>query len=346
MSRRQDPGWRDRAATDLLIGELDRLDSSGRALLMDSPLPDLGIALRDRDVPFTQYHRRALGNLRASSWPAPGPYGLVTLRLPRAKEELSMGLSAAASVLSPGGAVLVYGANDEGIRGAMGTLGETYSSVEALVVGGRCRVLVGTGAKVEAGRRFRLEDWKTLLDLGYPGLPPGWVSYPGVFSHGRLDPGTRLLLDSLPPLPAGGRILDYGCGSGVVGFVVLERGADLALEMLDHDAVALEAARENVPEARFHLRDGLPTENRGSFDAIVSNPPFHRGKAEEPAMIVSLIHRAAPFLAKGGVLVFVAQRRLPLASPLREQFQEVNVLAEDRIFRVWEGRNPKPARRL
>ena len=256
-----------------------------------------------------------------------------------------MGLSAAASVMGPGGSILVYGANDEGIQGAVGQVRKVFSSVETLAVGGRCRVFRGESIPAEVRNGSHLRDWRIVLDLEYPDLPPDWVSYPGVFSHGRLDEGTRLLLDVLPAFSGGARILDYGCGRGVIGYVVRERGADVVVELLDVDAVALEAARENVSGAHTHLMDGLPIDNLGPFDAIVSNPPFHRGKVEEPSRIVALIQRAAPLLKRKGSLVLVSQRRLPLEGPLREHYQLVDTLAEDRTFRVWEGRNPKAAKR-
>ncbi len=67
---------------------------------------------------------------------------------------------------------------------------------------------------------------------------------------GRLDEGTALLLGVLPPLPPGARVLDFGCGSGAIGAAALAASPGLAVTMLDNDAVALEAVRENVPDAR------------------------------------------------------------------------------------------------
>jgi 16S rRNA (guanine1207-N2)-methyltransferase len=118
----------------------------------------------------------------------------------------------------------------------------------------------------------------------------------------------------------------------------------VVVEMLDVDAVALEAAKENVPRGRVHLRDGLPPVDAGLFDAIFSNPPFHRGKAEEPEMIVSLVRGAPTLLRPRGMLVFVAQRRLPLEETLHSYFGDVTVLAEDSTFRVWKGQRPKKER--
>ena len=116
----------------------------------------------------------------------------------------------------------------------------------------------------------------------------------------------------------------------------------MSLEMLDVDAVALEAAKENVPGSRIHLRDGLPPAEVGPFDAIVSNPPFHRGKEEDPEMIASLIRGAPALLLPRGKLVLVAQKRLPLEGALRAHFGKVTVLMEDSTFRVWSGHRPAP----
>lgn len=341
MSKRRDPEWRNRAAVTLLMGNLSGFEFSGPVLVMDEPLPDLTGALLSSGVDVTAWNRRAIGGGEASPWPPAGPFCAATLRLPRGREELTMDLYAAASGLEPGGVILVYGAKDEGIQAALDTLEPLFRDAETSAIGGRCRVLRGVRGSEISGLRGSLDDWRTTLDLDSPHLPSGWVSYPGVFAHGRLDGGTRLLLEALPSLAPGARILDYGCGSGVVGYVARGRGKDLVVEMSDVDTVALEAARENVEGSPVHLHDGLPPVEVGPFDAILSNPPFHRGKAEDPEMILSMI-RGAPYLLRPrGVLVFVAQRRLSVEGAVHSHFQEVSILAEDSTYRVWQGRRPR-----
>ena len=128
----------------------------------------------------------------------------------------------------------------------------------------------------------------------------------------------------------------------------LEAGDSIDLFLYDFPTVAreqvvavLEAAKENVPESPIHLRDGLPPPDLGPFDAIISNPPFHRGKTEAPDMIGSLVRGAPALLQPKGMLVFVAQKRLSLEGALRTSFREVAVLAESPTFRVWMGRRPR-----
>ena len=345
MSKRRDPEWRNQAAAGLLIGHLSDMEISGPALVIEDPLPNVVDALRSTGLDARAWNRRSFDGEGGDSWPPPGPFAVAALRLPRGKDELSMSLHAAASVLQPGGSMVVYGAKDEGIQAALGALRDLFLDAETVAIGSRCRVLRGVRGAEVFGLRTPLVAWKSGVRLEYPELPSDWISYPGVFAHGRLDEGTRLLLNALPSLSPGARILDYGCGSGVVGYVALSRGKDVAVELLDVDAVALEAAKENVPGSRIHLRNGLPPVEVDSFDAIFSNPPFHRGKAEDPEMIVSLIRGAPAFLRPKGMLVFVAQRRIALEGALAGSFREVTMLAEDSTFRVWKSQKPKKERR-
>ncbi|MBS7676150.1 methyltransferase, partial [Vibrio cholerae] len=68
------------------------------------------------------------------------------------------------------------------------------------------------------------------------------VSLPGVFSHGRLDRGTELLLEHLDKLPSG-NLLDFGCGAGVLGAAVKRRYPHNTVTMLDVDAFAAASSR-------------------------------------------------------------------------------------------------------
>jgi 16S rRNA (guanine1207-N2)-methyltransferase len=264
----------------------------------------------------------------------------VALRLPRSKEELDMALHAAASALAPAGRFLLYGAKDEGIASAAERLGLLFRDVMTVAVGGHCRVLGARVRDVLPGLRKDLEAWREVFPLEHEGFKGDWVYYPGVFARRRLDPGTRLLLDALPELTPRARVLDFACGSGIVGAAVRFRYPSVRLDLLDVDSVALEAAGENVPGGRLLLADGLPPPDGEGYDAIVSNPPLHIGKAETPDIVLRLIDRSPALLKPGGVLVLVAQRRLPLGEAFRGAFGSLTVRHEGEGFRVWEGRDP------
>lgn len=333
--------WRDEASAGLAVKHLLRLETEGPALVAMDPLPDVGDHLEGTGLEVGRWHRRARGGRPAAPWPPEGPWATSVLRLPRAKDELEMALHALASGLRPGGRLFVHGANDEGIRSATGSLEAVAERAWKVASGGKCRFLEARRPDDLPELRGSLEEWRSTFELPVDEIDRPWVSYPGVFAHGRLDQGTALLLGALPELPGGARILDFGCGSGIIGAVARARTPGASVECLDVDAVALEAVRENVPGARTQLGDGLHAAGERRYDAILSNPPYHAGKAESTAVLRELIRGTPGHLEPGGALVLVVQRRLPVAHHLEEAFHTVETLADGGPFRVWRGTDPR-----
>lgn len=133
----------------------------------------------------------------------------------------------------------------------------------------------------------------------------------GVFSAGRLDPGTAVLLRKAPlPGPGdGGPMLDLGCGYGPIA-VVLAAVSKATVYAVDVNRRALDLARDNAVAAGVGGRivpatpDEVPDDVR--FAQIWSNPPIRVGKAELHAMLDRWLVRLAP----GGVAWLVVARNL------------------------------------
>lgn len=327
------------AAADQLIGRcLDVVDLSGRVLLANQA-GALPAQLAGRGIAFELWARRVAGRGEASAWPTAGPFDVALLRLPRAKDEQEMAAHACLGALADSGRLVVWGGNDEGIRSAGRMLERLCGEMATLAVRGHGRVLAVRRPAEMAHLRTTLAAWRSVVRLEIAGAMRDWVSYPGLFAAGRIDEGTVLLSGALPPLRSGACVLDYGCGAGAIGAAALAAEPGIALDMLDDDAAALEAARENVPGARLVLgtRLGDAAGGRRAWDAILSNPPLHKGFAEDHALLKQLIADAPAHLATGGCLQLVVQRRLPLERLLGEHFASVSVVAEDGRYRVWRG---------
>jgi 16S rRNA (guanine1207-N2)-methyltransferase len=167
----------------------------------------------------------------------------------------------------------------------------------------------------------------------------GLWSQPGVFSWDRLDPGSALLIETLPALA--GRGADFGCGIGVLSHAVLKSSKVKALTLIDVDRRAVEAARRNVDDSRVDLRwADLRTAPAGlaNLDFVVMNPPFHQGGIEDQGLGQSFVATAAKVLRRGGSLWLVANRHLPYEGVLKPLFARVEVRAEERGFKVFEAR--------
>jgi len=184
-----------------------------------------------------------------------------------------------------------------------------------------------------------LEEWHRSTSLEFPDGPREWISYPGVFAAGRLDAGTRALLDAMRTLPlTGRRVLDFACGSGVIGAFLSALEPTARVDFLDVDTVALAAARENVAGARLIPSDGFDALADDRYDLIVSNPPYHEGKVQTGRVVERLVRGAPDHLETGGSLALVTQRRLPLSALLEATFNTVEVLLDSGPHRVWFGK--------
>ncbi|MBZ9557468.1 MULTISPECIES: class I SAM-dependent methyltransferase [Modicisalibacter] len=168
------------------------------------------------------------------------------------------------------------------------------------------------------------------------------VSHPGVFGHGKLDDGTRLLLDHLPgDLGQGGaRLLDVGCGDGIIAARLARQGGEVTA--LDVSAFAVEATRRTLAANGLNGRvlhsDVYSALGEGErFAAIVSNPPFHQERRVDYGPVARLIDEAPRHLEAGGQLLLVANAFLPYPDRLEAAFGQFTVLADDRRFRVYHA---------
>ena len=161
-----------------------------------------------------------------------------------------------------------------------------------------------------------------------------FVTDAGVFSRDGIDPGTRALIEALPPLI--GRALDLGCGWGASGVPVAKVNPACQLVLTDINERAAELARENarrsgVKNVQVVTGDGFESVE-GAFDAIFTNPPIRAGKQK----IYDLFAEAKDRLNPGGSLFLVIRKQQGAPSALnflRERFAGAEVI--DRSGGYW-----------
>jgi 16S rRNA (guanine1207-N2)-methyltransferase len=167
----------------------------------------------------------------------------------------------------------------------------------------------------------------------------------GVFSAGRLDPGTRLLLDTVPAPPPAGNLLDLGCGYGPLALTMAARSPGAAVWAVDVNERALELCARNAQRAGLANVRCLPPGDPGlpgELAAIWSNPPIRIGKQALHGMLAHWLGRLAP----GGLAYLVVQRHLGADSLhrwLAESGWAVTRLASRqgyRVLGVQEGSSP------
>jgi 16S rRNA (guanine1207-N2)-methyltransferase len=258
--------------------------------------------------------------------------------LPKAKQELALVLAFVAPMLAPGAQLFLVGEKRGGIESAakqLATLGQKYFKVDSAKHCQLWQVSVDVAPKP-----FRLDDWIQVYEADLAGCRMKIATMPGVFSFGRLDDGTSLLLSNLPS-GLRGRVLDFGCGSGIIGCFLKLTRPELRVELVDSHRLALVCAERtcqlNGVEAKVHASDGW-SDIEGRVDAVVSNPPFHAGVRTEYDTTEHFIRQARDHLNKSAPMVLVANSFLTYPVVLDQVFGNCETLAENTRFRVYLAR--------
>ncbi len=257
-----------------------------------------------------------------------GPFDAVVVRLPRGRETWAMSVDLAAARLAPTGTLRLFGANDDGIRSARPAVESRFAQVRCLDAKGHGRVW--EGREIRPGAVGSLMDWARPVGLDLGDRSVTLWSVPGLFAHGRLDPGSALLLTATGI--ANGSWLDFGCGVGTLGAF---RGGDWV--GVDADVWAVAMAQRNHPDRRIVL-GADPTAVSGTrFRQILSNPPLHAGSENSDQVAKALATESVGLLEPGGELWVVTPRRVPFGAYCAPVFTDVCAVAQDERYRVWRA---------
>lgn len=166
----------------------------------------------------------------------------------------------------------------------------------------------------------------------------------GMFSHGRIDPGSEMLIKHINKI-AFGRTADFGSGWGYLTRQILQVSDKITmLDSYEADFAALEMAKRNIviaPEnfpLTFHWSDLTREPISEIYDTIISNPPFHTGRSTNVSLGQRFIEVAAQRLKIGGCLLLVANRQLPYEMTIKSLFRKVFVLEDAQGYKIIEAR--------
>ena len=318
--------------TQLLLRQADAL--SGRHVLV---VDANDTALKSLDVDASLQLHADDFTIGAQQWaPAPTvPAGtdLLVLPLPKSIDRLRFLLNWLAGEITEPMECWLVGPAKGGIRGALKYL-EAHVDEATLVDSARhCKLYSGM---LQPGEPQTLDAWGEVITVESLSA----VSYPGVFSHGRLDEGSRLLLDVLAAnrLPSPGRVIDMGCGAGVLSVWLARRGWQVQAVDVSASAVAASKASLARNDLQGQVTGGdLFSASQGRVDMIVSNPPFHDRRQRTTDITRRLIAEAPSHLKSDGEMWLVANRELPYVQWLDEAFRHVQVAGETTRFRVYRA---------
>ena len=315
---------------------------TGQVLLAGLPADDLLGALPD--AAGWSWHAGEQAALQArfpersrfGTTPPEAPFETAVLFLPKSRELTDYLLQTLAARLA-GKSLYLVGEKRAGVERAAKQLA-AFGTPRKLDSARHCQLWQVQVEQAPAAPL--LEDLAQRYELPLADGPLQVVTLPGVFSHGRLDAGSALLLEHLDDLPAG-PLLDFGCGAGVLGAALKRRYPGNPLLMLDVDAFALASSRltlaANGLQAELIAGDGIHAAPTG-LAAIVSNPPFHQGVHTDYQASETLLRDAARFLRPGGELRLVANSFLKYPPLIERHLGPCATLAEGQGFRIYRAR--------
>lgn len=177
-----------------------------------------------------------------------------------------------------------------------------------------------------------------LLKCRLRGIYFEFLTSTGVFSHKRIDAGTRLLIDTME-LPISGSVLDLGCGYGPLGIVVAALNPSLDVWMTDVNSRAIKLAHENamrnhVSNVRIMKGSLYEPVKDLVFDVILTNPPYSAGM---DSVVEPIIEDSRGSLKIGGSLQLVVRTNKGgslVAQLLRRYYGDFTVIARRSGYRV------------
>lgn len=271
--------------------------------------------------------------------PLPEAVDVAVVKVPKAGAVLDHHLARLAPVLRPGAVVVGAGMTRHVHRSTVDAFDRWIGPTPTTRAVKKARLLL---TAVEPGRPARPAPWPQEVAVPVPGATLVTLAHAGVFSADRLDPGTAMLLDALPEPGRHGRVVDLGCGTGLVGTVVARSDPDAEVTFVDDSALAVASARGTWERAHadrpasFVHGDGMVDPDPIEADLVVVNPPFHRDHAVGDATAWRFFREAREQLDPGGVLLVVGNRHLAHHAKLARLFgsRRVEVVASDPRFVV------------
>lgn len=125
----------------------------------------------------------------------------------------------------------------------------------------------------------KLKDYSCEFAFRHDGRLIRVVSRPGVFSHRRVDAGARRLIDAMDVEP-GERVLDIGCGSGVVSLAAATHSDDVKVHAVDSCIRAVQSVERGaqlngLTNVTTELNAHGAYQGAGEYDFVLANPPYY-----------------------------------------------------------------------
>ena len=179
-----------------------------------------------------------------------------------------------------------------------------------------------------------LESNEIIIPYYFRGQKFNFITDNGVFSKKEVDFGSSLLLQTVT-LDDGDRVLDVGCGYGVIGLVIAKVKPQSLVDMIDINERAIRLSCKNKTLNKIEnveiFVSNIYQNIVKKYDVIVSNPPIRAGKK----IVHEIASKSFEFLNEDGTVWCVIQKKQGAESMLKlliQIYQKVEIVEKDKGY--------------
>ena len=180
-----------------------------------------------------------------------------------------------------------------------------------------------------------LKHNKKIININYNNKEIKLYTDNGVFSKEHFEYGSKLLVNNFLKEEKSGRVLDLGCGYGIIG-IILSQNKNLYIDMVDINNNAVNLTNENLKlnniENATSFVSNIYSEITNKYDYIITNPPIRAGKET----IRTFLFDAQNYINENGEIWFVMRKDHGVKSMMKELEKDykIEVVDKDKGFYI------------
>jgi len=264
-------------------------------------------------------------------------HDLVIINFPKSKDELAFTLAMIAPYLLTEAKIIFVGEKKSGVQSTPKLSQHFLMNCQKIDAARHCLLFAGIVKEEVINEIFKLDDWFKCYQITVNNIKLTIASLPGVFSQKKLDVGTALLLNNLPATMQG-KVLDFGCGAGVISCFIGKKFPLTQLSLLDVSALALASAKKTLElnglSGDIFASNSL-SKVTGKFQHIVSNPPFHQGTKTSYQATEDFLKGIKSHISTQGNITIVANSFLSYKPMMKQYIGRTNTVTNQHGFCIY-----------
>ncbi len=284
-------------------------------------------------------HKNKVSTIFTSVYQTNTCHDLVIIAFPKSKAELNYTLAMITPCVNKTTKILLIGEKKGGIQSSPKLTKQLLSSCQKVDAARHCLLFAGHFNQEALSKNFDIQAWFEKYQVNIEDIELTIASLPGVFSQKKLDVGTALLLKNLPSKMTG-KVLDFGCGAGVISCFIAKKFPQAELSLLDVSALALTSAQETLKlngVSGHTFPSNSLSEVTESYQHVVSNPPFHQGIKTSYLASEAFLTNINSRLIKPGKVTIVANSFLSYMPIMQKHIGETTIITKDHGFTIYQA---------